>query len=259
MRLSIVMAYYRNPRMLHRHMLIWRNEWSAELKEQIEVVIVDDGSPEETAVDTLALMPDRSGLPPISLYRVTEDRLWHQHGARNLGAHVAQGDWLILTDMDHVIPADTLSFVLRLPKNKDFAYTFARRDAPANEPWRSDHWSTMTKTLNRHGQLKPHVNSFALLRETYWRAGGYDEDYCGIYGTDKLFRARLFNAAPHIHLSHYPLIRVGREVIPDASTRDVQRKNDRKIGAKKKIAEQKAARGEADVIKTLQFPWERVL
>src|SRR5882757_3893120 len=142
MRLSVVIPYYRNPRMLERHYLTWALEWPAELKEQIEVVIVDDGSP-EPAADVARLY--YGDLPPLSIYRVVEDRPWHQHGARNLGAHVAQAPWLLLTDMDHVIPADTLAEVLRLidAESGDRIYTFARRDAPAGEPWKADHWSTM--------------------------------------------------------------------------------------------------------------------
>jgi hypothetical protein len=117
----------------------------------------------------------------------------------------------------------------------------------------------MAPTLNDRGQIKPHVNSFVMPRDLYDRIGGYDESYAGVYGTDRLFRDRLYRAAPHIHLSRRPLIRVSRDVIADASTATLPRKDGRELGAKKRIAAEKAARGEADKIVTLNFPWERAL
>lgn len=256
--LSVVLPFYRNSRMLWRQLTIWRDEWPEALKARCEIVIVDDGSP-EPAIDEVSAVPD-VGIP-ISVYRVLEDRPWHQHGARNLGAYVASGDWLLLTDMDHVIPADTLLDVLAQIETagKKTVFTFARRDAPTDDPaWRSDGWSCMAHTLNDRGELKPHVNSYALRRKFYWQVGGYDESYCGVYGTDRLFRDRLFKRAQRVDLA-LPLIRVGREVIPDASTTTLSRKDGRDPSAKKCIAREKAARGEADKIVTLNFPWERVL
>jgi len=249
--LSVVMPYYRNPRMLARHYRIWSQEWPAALKDQVEIVIVDDGSP-EPALDVER--PD--GLPALSIYRILEDRPWHQHAARNLGAHVAAHPFLLMTDHDHVIPADTLAEVLAA-KDRGRVFTFGRVDAPL-EPWRSDHASTMERTKRANGSLKPHVNSFAIARKLYWEIGGYDEDYCGVYGTDGVFRKRLYKAAPECHLVHAPLIRVSRDVIPDASTRDVARKEGRDLGTKQRIADEKRARGAARKITVLNFPWEQV-
>lgn len=262
--LSLVIPYYRNPRMLWRQLFVWRDEWSAEAKRDIEIVIVDDGSPDESAADALAAMwgGDRTGLPELSLYRVTEDRPWHQHGARNLGAHVARGRWLLMTDMDHVVPASTLADVLRLlpTLGSREVLTFGRVDAPPTLTWRADHWPEFARTRRDDGSLKPHVNSFVVRRKRYWTIGGYDEDLCGVYGTDKHFRDRLFGSGTvERHLEHAPLIRVGREVIPDASTRDVERKTEGRSSLKKAVAARKAIEGRAGQIMTLNFPWERIL
>lgn len=262
MRLSVIMPYYRNPRILTRQLLVWRNEWTASAKQDIEIVIVDDGSPDDTAAEALASMwgGDRAGLPPISLYRVKEDRLWHQHGARNLGAHVAQGERLLMTDMDHVVPGSTLAEVLRLlPElGKREVITFGRVDAPRTLTWRAEHWPEFARTRREDGSLKPHVNSFVVSRAHYWRLGGYDESLCGVYGTDKEFRRRLFVATtPVRHLDHAPLIRVGREVIDDASTRGIDRKTSGRNALKKAAALRKALAGIKGPI-SLNFPWERV-
>jgi hypothetical protein len=250
--LSLVMPFYQNQGMLWRHYCAWAREWPADLRARVEVVIVDDGSPSERAED----VERPAGLPELAIYRVIEDRPWHQHGARNLGAHVARHPWLLMTDMDHVCPADTLREVLAA-NDKGRAFTFGRVDAPAGE-WDSNAWRSFPTTLHaRTGRPKPHVNSFAISRALYWKVGGYDEDYCGHYGSDKLFRSRLWRKVREKRLDS-PLIRVSRDVIPDASTRGVSRKEGRDPATKKRIADEKRARGDADFIRVLDFAWEQV-
>lgn len=242
--LTLVMPYYANPGMLAIQYATWV-EWPEKAKAQFDIVIVDDGSP-EPAVD----VPRPDGLPRLSIYRVLEDRPWHQHGARNLGAHVASGPWLLLTDMDHVLtPENAVALYKRLAKlDPAVAYMLHRVEADSGLP-----------TLGKLNEPKPHPNSFVMTRDLYWRVGGYDEDYCGVYGTDGLFKARLFDQAERGFLKHVALTRYWRDLVPDASTTTLQRKEGRRPGDKEAIAVAKAARGEADVVKVLQFEWERDL
>jgi glycosyltransferase involved in cell wall biosynthesis len=257
-RLALVMPYYRNPRMLNRHLQVWRDEWSADLKRDVDVVIVDDGSPTETAAEVLSNV-NLTGLPSIALYRMTEDRLWGQHAARNVGAHEATAPWMLMTDADHVVPPSTLRKVLDLlPLGKLEVLTFGRVDAPV---WfdEAEDWPEFSRTRRPDGSLKPHVNSFCISRYRYWQLGGYDESFTGIYGCDQEFRTRLWKRATERHLEHAPLIRVDRDVIPDASTRDVERKKPENSKAKKAVRLGKVLRGEKHVVKSLTFPYERVL
>jgi hypothetical protein len=189
------------------------------------------------------------GIPGLEIYRVTEDRPWHQHAARNLGAHVAPDGWLLLTDMDHVLTGQNAAALLKRLGKLDPAsiYTLHRVEADTGQP-----------TINDAGQPKPHPNSFVLTRELYWRIGGYDEDFCGIYGTDGLFKQRAFNVGQRDHLKKVALTRYWRDLVPDASTH-APRKEGRKPGDKKSVLIAKAARGETGVVKVLQFPWERLL
>lgn len=257
-RLSVVVPYYRNPVMLDRQFWLWSNETPTGILDAVEFVVVDDASP-ESAWAVAQSTTYASQLPHFQLLRVKVDTPWHQHGARNLGAHVATGKWLLMTDIDHVIPPETLAALLAADDgDEDCAFFFDRVDAPAGERWNPEDWPMMAPTLNREGKPKPHVNSFAITRDLYWKIGGYDEDYCGVYGTDSLFRKRMAAQSRRVQLP-LPLIRVAREVIQDASTTTLPRKEGRPRGVKAAIAHAKAKRGEADVVKVLQFEWERVL
>ncbi len=241
--LSIVLPYYRNPAMLRRHFAEWAS-YSKELQADIEVVVVDDGSP---AREGALFVPRPAGLPALRIYRVLEDRPWHQHGARNLGADAAIGAWLYLGDMDHLIPAEALSQMVRLC-NYEAIYTFGRVDAP-----------NLTPTL-KHGIAHPHPNTFLMPRSAYWTIGGYDEELTG-YGTDGYFRKRLKDAGiPIAHREDIRIVRYPRDVIADASTTTLLRKEGRPAGHRaqmKALAQRKARMGQRPTV--VAFEWERVL
>lgn len=243
--LTIIMPFYDNAGMLRLQYEGWRS-WPEKLKRRTKIILVDDGSPEPAAnVERL------DDLPEVEIYRVTEDRPWHQHAARNLGADRAGQGWMLLTDMDHVLTADAARSLFKaMDKGRLDASTIYMLDRVEAD--------TGLPTLNNHGLPKPHPNSFVVTRETYWKIGGYDEDYCGVYGTDGLFKERAFRIARKGHLV-VPLTRYWRDIVEDASTRTLARKEGREPGAKQRIWRDKAARGDANKVTVLNFPWERVL
>lgn len=241
--LTIVMPFYMNSKMLELQYSLWA-QWPDHVKSQTNIILVDDGSP-----DPAIAVPRPQGLPEISIYRIFEDRPWHQHAARNLGADRALEGWMLLTDMDHVLSKRNAERLLnKLAKlDRDSIYMLDRVEAETGLP-------TM-----QNGRHKPHPNSFVVTRSTFWKIGGYDEDYCGVYGTDGLFRQRAGQVSNLRHLSGAPLTRFTRDIVPDASTTTLPRKEGREPGAKEKIVAMKEARGELGVIKTLQFDWCQVL
>ena len=95
-----------------------------------------------------------------------------------------------------------------------------------------------------------------MHRERWDAVGGYDERFAGYYGTDADFRDRLIRDGRIISLN-LPLLRVPRDVIPDASTTFYTRKE---MWDREKITEIKARRErmQPDRPKTLTFPWQRV-
>lgn len=241
------MAYYMNPGMLALHYQQWAR-WPEALKARLEIIIVDDASPTGHAIDVVR--PD--GLPQLSIYRVKVDQAWHQDGARNLAADRATGKWLLLTDMDHAlgeVAATRLFASIDKGRVRDGSiYTLNRVNARNGRTIRGRWWWP-----------KPHPNSFLVTRDTYWHIGGYDEDLCGFYGTDGIFRWRAFARAKRGHLANIALDRYGRGLVADAATTTLPRKggrNDALLAAR--IAE-KTALGPDQAVRVLAFEWFRQL
>lgn len=228
--LSICLAYYRNAGMLARQYAVWASYPDA-LKARVEMIVVDDASP-EPAID----VPRPDGLPALRIGRLSgvKDPMtppWRQDAARNRAAHDAVGAWLFLSDMDHVLPADSLAALLAvIDSGRDAVYSFVRLDAP-----------DLTPKRDARGHMHPHPNTYAMSKARYWQLGGYDEDVCGIYGTDGYYRRHLLATTSLVQLDHVPIIRYPREVIADASTRanrDAFRDNGR---VQRVIADKKSA------------------
>jgi hypothetical protein len=240
--LTLCMPFYINPGQLALQYRTWTG-WPAKVRKAFRVVIVDDGSPEGPAAN----VPRPYGLPELAIFRAIEDRPWFQHACRNIAAHEAQGGWLLLTDMDHVLTAPSAAALFkRLPRlDPETVYMFDRVEADTGKP-----------TLGRDGQPKPHPNSFLMTRAMFWRIGGYDERACGFYGSDRFFRDRAFAMAERDQLD-IPLVRYWRDIVPDASTTTLARKEGRDPAVKARAAAAIAANPGG--IATLTLPYERVV
>jgi hypothetical protein len=226
------MAYYINPSMLARHYALL-DRLPKELKAAFRLIVVDDGSPEGPAEPPTGKL----GFP-VSIYRMLQDIRWNQDACRNLAVAKAETDWVLLTDIDHLMPAETLHAAMTGKFDPKRAYNFSRVSEPDLKPY------------------KPHPNSWLMTRKLYDRAGGYDERYAGIYGTDGMFRSRVAEVAKVSKLPEV-LIRVPREVTPDASTTRYLRKQPEDVEGKDRVGEEIRASGDFTPHR-LTFPWEQV-
>lgn len=200
---TVVMAYYKQPVMLMRQLEQF-TQYPQEVRDHLELVLVDDGSPEHPITFPTCFKPAFK----LQVYRMDVDVRWNQDACRNLGVKHARHPWVLLTDLDHLIPERTMKVVLTRPLNERYAYKFTRIN---------------DVTFDNY---KPHPNSWLLTRALYDQAGGYDERFAGYYGTDWDFRDRVVRTAQVIHQLPSPLIRVGREHTMDASMpRDFGRKS----------------------------------
>lgn len=208
--ISICMAYYRNAGMLHEQIKRFAAMPRAIL-DQIEILVCDDGSPDGEA----------QGEPigcPLKVFRIDVDVRWNQDAARNICAHHADCQWLLFTDIDHLIPMGTLQALLTMKLGKRTVYKFSRHTADKLK----GHGGS---TFDSYSEYKPHPNTWLMTKAFFWEIGGYDERFAGLYGTDAEFRdrvvANLLEPPKQLALS---ISRVPRTTIPDASTTTYVRK-----------------------------------
>ncbi|MDN0081259.1 glycosyltransferase family A protein [Crenobacter sp. SG2305] len=158
-RLSYVTYFYINqksPDTVYQ-LLEHYSKYPPELLDQIQFVLVDDGSP-------LEYEPRDYGLN-ITWVKVDEDIPWNMAGARNLGFLYAKSENVILTDVDHAFPVEVLQeLVKKRPVGKQI-YRFWRRD-------------------DKGAYYGAHPNVFLLARSRFFRFFGYDEEFAGAYGAD---------------------------------------------------------------------------
>lgn len=140
------------------------NLWAAlpgVLKDKTKFILVDDGSPQKLTVHDVDLN--------LTMVRIKTDIPWNQPGARNLGAHIADTDYLLFTDIDHEITIDALDKAHEKLKDPYTLYRFKR--------------------LLDGRPHYPHPCSFIISKQAYDLIGGFDEDFSGHRGhDDTMFR-----------------------------------------------------------------------
>lgn len=230
------MAYYENKGQLQRQYELIRS-FPQEFKHHIRVIVVDDCSEKNPAHKY------KIGCP-VEVFRILPPKvMWNQDAARNIGVHNALTKWLLLTDIDHMVPLNTWEKLIFHQWSEGEIYTFKRVSAqPNGKPPTPYH---------------PHPNTWFMTKDLYDHAGGYDERFAGWYGTDADFRERV-KTVGHLTQMEDVIIRVGREVVPDASTVGFPRKD--QPGANEAIRRIKAERSAIPGWRplTMTFPYERV-
>jgi hypothetical protein len=231
---TVVLPYFENPQFL-RQQIGWWGTYSETLRHYVVAIVVDDGSPSAPAEPIVRANPARI---PLSLYRIGADVRWNWLAARNIGAHHAKvmdhdgNVWLLLTDMDHVLPASTAESLMYGKHDPNVVYAFSRIEH-TGEP------------------ASPHSASFFMTKQMFWKIGGYDETLSGFYGTDGDYRRRLAQHAK-IQILEDRLIR--HEHQGDSSTTKYLRKQPEDAAVKSIIAK----RGKGWKPKVLSFPYEQV-
>jgi hypothetical protein len=244
--LTLILPFYRNAGMLQEQQAIWRS-YSPEARAHLHVIVVDDCSEKGRAERFV----EETGIASLRVFRTLQKVRWNWLFSRNLGWQYATSEWCLWTDIDHVVPAETMQHLVTMDLDPLNVYRLNRIDAP--HPWPYD-----LSECSIREQKRTHPNTWLMTRSMYDVIGGYDERLSGCYGTDGEFKDRVNNNARAIVLLTDVHIRYGREIIPDASTVGLTRKND-----KKNDEDLKARRIARDKIKhwkplRVTFPYEQV-
>lgn len=191
--ITLISAYFENPLMLAKHRETW-SAYSQGIKEWLEIILVDDCS-----IQHPLSKQDLSGVSNLKAFRLLKKVRWNQHACRNLGASQALNPWLLMVDMDTLVPAETMRGLIAGMLDQTKVYQFHRVSAPDFVPDKS------------------HCNCFLISKILFDALGGYDERLAGCYNTDWDFLSRM-KAAFETVLLDEKLVGYGTDVIPDAST-----------------------------------------
>jgi hypothetical protein len=229
--LTLIFPYYDAPKMLEFQMSVWEKYSS-----KPRIIVVDDASPKNSAFGILS----KSTYPNLSLFRIEENIRWNAEGAKNLGFHNASG-WCISTDIDHVIPDDTVSVV----------ETYAKLGSLRRESF----YRFLRKRMPDDARFFIHRSSYLIHAEDFWAAGGYDEDYSGYYAGDLEFSVNVLEAKYNLFMLHEYLHLYGKKTIPDAQTSEWERdiNENKKVLALKKDGAFKALKPH------LRFSWKQLI
>lgn len=163
--LTVIFHIYNNQEALDLQAERWI-EWSN--LANLEILLVDDGS--NPPLD-LSKIPDS-----VRKVRIIDNIPWNQPGAKNLGAHLALGPWLLFLDADQFFYKNEILDILTQLKTLDqhTLYRFRRFSA---------------KTGN---EIESHQNCQLIHKKAYDEFGGYDEDFAGNYGHEDAFFERFW-------------------------------------------------------------------
>lgn len=245
---TLVLPYYENPGMLAAQYRALA-ELPEDVRKCLNLIVVDDGSPESPAVDVprpiqFPGLDEKEvatflGIATFQLFRVDVDVRWNWLTCRNIGVQHSKAEWVLLTDVDHTVPEATWRRITERKLNPDRVYRFSRADAPDLTAY------------------KPHPNTWLMTREMFNKIGGYDERFSGFYGTDGEFRDRVRANADEIVMLDEVVIRHPREVIADASTTKYGRKEKQDHEGVTRVRAQIAR--EQGPTRRLSFPYHQVV
>ncbi len=162
--ISIVMATYNRSDLLELQLEAFLNQNIS--GEEFEVVIINDGSPDDTE---LVLANWKNKLPNLRFYTQKNSG---PAVARNKGVEIARGDIIAFTDDDCIVDSDWLEKILTRFKNEEvnvvegLTYTNRELRTPLTHQIENLKWNPVIPTCN------------AAYRKSFFKElGGFDEHF----------------------------------------------------------------------------------
>jgi glycosyltransferase involved in cell wall biosynthesis len=195
-RLTIVHPFYNEYARFKLQYANWLG-WSDEVRERVNVVLIDDGSASPIHELFTSRRIAKLGNFNISVHRIEKDLKWNTPGALNLGLTVAPTDWVLIMDSDCAFDNENMEKLLKAAPDPNAIYKFPRQrlgsGAVRTENLTKKRWLPCTMLFHR-----------SLFMD---KVGGFDEDYTGEYsGGYAFFDTDFDERAFSMHNEHPMLI-----------------------------------------------------
>lgn len=181
MKLSIVCAVLNSHEVVRRQILHY--QYLGFPREDAEVIFMDDGSdpPLYHAAEWYATRDDQC---PVSIVPTHDTREWTWAVARNSGAKIARGEYLLMTDIDYIIPKQALDAALAFTGDKmrfrrEFGVLDEKGQFTQDHAVLQQYGLSAERLKDRGTRLPPHPNNFVMRKELFLDLGGYLEDRVG--------------------------------------------------------------------------------
>ncbi len=174
MKLSIVIAFYNSHGVVARQVKYFK---AMNLPDDIEFIFVDDGSnPPHDIADY--------SLRNLRIHATNDRRPWTQGLARNAGAKLARGEYLLMTDVDHVLSKEAIMDAYGFTGDKMIFpryYGVLLEDGTLTQDPAilEEYGMDMNRLKTRRGlYASVHGNTFAMKKSTFELIGGYKAKFC---------------------------------------------------------------------------------
>lgn len=188
-RLSIIINVLESYTIVNRHILHFNKMDMTDC----ELIIIDDGSKPP-------INPKVQAVFPFNIYYREDERPWTTGCARNYGASLANGDYVLMTDVDHILSQEAITSAVNFTGDK---MTFPRQWGVMMEDGSISQEEVILFSYGLKKELFAerglnaghHPNTFVMNKELYLNTlGGYDESLCGRYGGSDTNLNKRYNA-----------------------------------------------------------------
>ncbi len=184
MKISVIMPYYHRPDQLKNTLESYWH-WYHKSAEDIEIILIDDGSPTEAARKILL----ESGFPHARYVRLNRERPGNPTVPFNIGVEMAKSPLLLLTNPENMHLGNVIDDAVENTKPDTYRCYACRtiRQARFSDVMRDPITFTLFGEIpggfyqhSRHSNRMIYFCA-SLLKETYLKVGGIDEQYSDGY------------------------------------------------------------------------------
>jgi len=171
--ISIVIPVLNSHEVFRRHMTYL--ERILKKSDKVEIIIVDDGS-------SPALSYENDFDLDFKIEYTHDERPWTWALARNRGARLAKGKYLLMYDIDH-FPAREIFDILptcdtdKVIFHREFGILNEQGELSQDLDTLVDYGFNMDRYKRHKLRITALPNNFAMKREVFWDIGGYREEF----------------------------------------------------------------------------------
>jgi glycosyltransferase involved in cell wall biosynthesis len=156
------------------------------LRDDVEVIIVDDGSDPPLRKGSIEYLFGDLGGMNLTIHPTNDFRPWTQPIARNTGVRMAKGEYVMCTDVDHIFTQRAIREAYYCKYDvRRFKRQFGVLDEHGNFTQDIDElkrWGLPQERIDKRGlRIRPHSNSYIIRRDWFLEIGGSREDRIMFY------------------------------------------------------------------------------